>query len=263
MRRHRAVYLALTIAAWLAAMLCTLGTAAGVVNLTDGRDGRHDGGVGVGIAAVVLVAVLAAAAGWLGLVCEHRFRDTSALPDQAVLHSSVVTAAEPPLRHRDRHPIATGFLLLVLVGVTFGAPINFVSTFVSFERSQSTQHHGIRATVFIVAVDNTSTPCNYYSLSCSDTASARAQLFVPIHGRHRTTIHAAGKIAQGPDTVGHVLLDPYNLAYAEFPGDPLDDVGNLVTAVYVWVILWGLVLGGFEENRARRRRRSRHRAQSH
>jgi hypothetical protein len=111
------------------------------------------------------------------------------------------------------------------------------SDFLGFERSQSTQNHGIRAVGVITSLTN-STECNRGD--CNPSAAARVRLEPPTHGRSTSTIHASGKLTLGDGSVTPVLLDPQDLAYAEIPGDPLHQLPDMFYPLGLFIILLGV-----------------------
>jgi hypothetical protein len=286
---RRTLYLAVTVVAWLAALLLLVSALIGVVQLAGGQISRSSGGVGGEIAAVVLLTLGVLVLGRLGLAAEHRFRGvpggrhgqreggTSPLdlrpnadsvdafgrpmaPAAAVAPSAAAArsgrAARRVSGHRARHPIGSAIAVALAIGGLAVLPVEAIVGISAHLRSQETQHHGVRVPVFVGRVTNTQ-HCGRGG--CYYTFAASAELARPFHGHSTTTLHGQGTLRRGVG-VAIALLDPNEPAYAELPGDPLADATD-------WAVplgLIGLIAGTVTFSVAHsRRRRTRRRALGH
>jgi hypothetical protein len=245
------------IVAWLGAILLIVSVA----EIIDGSAAKRSGGVGPAIFACVVLALLTGAAARIGLLAEHRFRGRPApggLLDglaQLILRrrpnapgpgsfagtgalAAGASAHTPPLSTRHRHhPVSAVLGGLVVVGVLAWVPTQTVVNFVSWERSQSTQNHGIRATAIFLHVTNTK---HCERGGCYFTAAAPARLIPPVRGQARTTVHGAGKFTGGAGSSVRILVDRRDLGYAEFAGDPLLVVADWAIFLGLWIFFWGV-----------------------
>lgn len=271
----RASWITATVVLWLGAAFLLL---SAVFALLQATGGRHRTGT-AGIGAFVFLVILAAGLARLGLATEHRAREVRASgwsglrvetdafghplsspgpPDPAVMGPGPASGAGPVIRgartRRRRgashHPVSQFFGIILLVFLIVGPPAYTIGTYLSYARSQLTQHHGIHDTAIALRVINTE-HCGRGG--CYYTAAAPARLIRPIDGHLTTTIHSAGRLDGHAGSFANVLVDPHDPGYAELPGDPLVGLTDLLLPVGAWVVLWGVMLVGLRQDRRRRR----------
>lgn len=243
MQNKRWLYLVATVLLWLVALLLLVAAGEGVHALLSGH--HVNGGVGSEIFAIVILVLLAAMAGRVGLGAEHRFRGTHEARRAARSRRRID-------HHRQLHPLSGIFVAVLAVALVAGGPIWAAFGYRAYERSQHTQH-GIDATAVVLQVQNAE---HCHRGGCYWTAALPARLAPAVRGRSTTTIHFGNKLSDS--VVGAPLpvrLNPSDLGYAEFPGRPLDTVANWIVPLALWAGLWLVILGSTALSERRKRRR--------
>lgn len=114
------------------------------------------------------------------------------------------------------------------------ATVVSIAQFGAYERSQETQHHGIRV---IAVADNR--PCLD---GCKQGTPIPLVLSQPVDGRRTSSLNPVHWDPMTATVTVTVLLDPRVPGYAELPGQPTHGAGSLlVPAIVAWPSLTALV----------------------
>jgi hypothetical protein len=202
------------------------------------RQGSSRAGQIVG--AVVFLGLAVLCSRW-ALHVEHRLRrgDHVARAFESTHMSGARRVRLPPGvgRRRGYGPVGTS-VILAFFGLATLAFIGIaIEARAEGSRSSFVQHHGVRDTATVIAVDNTE-HCSRGG--CSYTAAITATLSSPVAGAPVTVVHYRGfsNLVQGQPII--VLVDPKQPSYAELPGARFETswawiVGAVLALVFAWL----------------------------
>jgi multisubunit Na+/H+ antiporter MnhB subunit len=230
----------------VAVVLSCLGAVAAVLTVSAAA-GHGYAATGLGFAGNVVVGIVAVCimfvSGWWAVHAEHRLR-----------HRGPHEGATGTGHHRDhpehRHGPASSTALVLIYGVFLAMTVpGLVSSYNDAARSHATQHTGLLRPGTITDVDlyvqvqvHRSTGPSYTYAS----SQSQVELLTEFEGRSSVGVHypnvsdlPGGASMVGSQTVAvgqavHVLVDPSDPVYAEFPGQPVaGDASWIVPLLFI------------------------------